>query len=144
MEEQEVYVVKVEGDAPVEGQSPAAVIDLELMSDFERTLWQMAGELETLYMRRADLAVDMAACEAALAQRQLGMTPVAGWPGKNADERNAVREATFLADEALRQMMGDQQRLRNDLTLAQAGIDGAEARRRALEWIIRLREAAGE
>lgn len=60
-----------------------------------------------------------------------------GYPGKNAEQRDAARHFVEDADETLMRIRDDQAAMREKLSQIEAGIQSLEANRRALEWSIR-------
>lgn len=60
-----------------------------------------------------------------------------GYPGKNAEQRDAARHFVEAADETLTRIKDDQAAMKDKLSKVEAAIQSLEANRRALEWSIR-------
>lgn len=104
-------------------------------------LLEIAAQLAATYARKAEKAISLANANRDLELALLTITPAEGWPGKNAEERKLASERAAADNQTVIILRGIIREQENELTAIQAGIDGLEAERRALEWEIRAQLA---
>lgn len=83
--------------------------------------------------------IDLAHWEADITARELFLTPVDGWPGKNEAARDVAAAKVFDADPQLREQRAKRDDLRRLIAGLEAQVDALEDERRAWEWAIRDR-----
>lgn len=96
-----------------------------------------ASKLSTLFMSRAQLRADIQSSEDKIAARELTLTPVDGWIGKNEGERTTAKMRVFAADPGHCQLTAILRGHQVDLGKCLAEIEGLQADTSALEFTIR-------
>lgn len=99
----------------------------------------IAEELGTRYRTRATLSQRKRELDQEAEIKRLYITPPDGWPGKNAEQRDAAKLTAELQDETLIKINDALEILEDEASANSASIDALEAERRALEWEIRER-----
>ena len=94
-------------------------------------------QLGDLYQERARAGLDEWQFNRDADARRLELTPADGWPGKNAEQRDAARDQAFAADEPLQQIIASAEDAKVRATLTDGDIQALEAKRRSIEWAIR-------
>ena len=102
-------------------------------------LLEIAQALAVLRRGLKDHQIELAHWEADIAGRQLYLTPPDGWPGKNAEQRDAARDQAFAADGQLKEQRARRDDLRRAVADLEIQITALEDERRAWEWAIRDR-----
>lgn len=102
-----------------------------------RTLPEIAGTLAELYKLRAARNIDAWKVNQDISRRELSITPVEGWEGKNTEQREVSKLRAFAADAELVELSAVAMQHKATLEQIEADIAGLEAERRALEWSIR-------
>lgn len=100
-------------------------------------LIQNASKLSTLFMSRAQLRADIQSSEDKIAARELTITPVDGWIGKNEGERTTAKMRAFAADPGHCQLTAIMRGEQVDLGKVLAEIEGLQADTSAVEFTIR-------
>ena len=103
-------------------------------------LLEIGIDLGKLYQERAQANLDAWRSGKDIEARQLELTPDDGWPGKNAEQRDAAAKKAFASDEALQALLVGQEDTQTEALLLEGDIQALEAERRALEWTIRSRQ----
>ena len=99
----------------------------------------IAEALGAYYRERAGLSLREHQLDQDAEARRVYMTPVEGWPGKNAEQRDTARLAAELQDETLQKIAAELAEIKADASRDDAIVASLEAERRALEWQIRAR-----
>ena len=89
--------------------------------------------LSNLYKRRGVLKLRRAKLELQIEARQLELTPVAGWEGKNADARALNERKTYADDAVLASLEKSLERTKHYEIINAARIDAEEESRRSNE-----------
>lgn len=110
-------------------------------NDMETTLKKIASDLGELYRLRQLNELRAWQLEQDLAARKVYLTPVDGWPGKNAEQREIEAQRVFGQDGTCQQIGQAISDLREDAAEVTGHIEALEAERRAAEWAIRGRLA---
>jgi hypothetical protein len=97
----------------------------------------LASQLSNSYIERSERKLDLERLEAELYKREVFLTPLEGWAGKNAEQRELDR-ARFLGNDETYQAIQEKVREQKDaLSLLAGTIEALEAERRGVEWDIR-------
>ena len=107
-------------------------------------LLNIGESLMTYYLDRVAHQTLLGTYSRALEARKVVLLPEGGWEGKNVGEREAARDRIYAEDQILINLQTKLQDAQNNLLLTEANIQGLEAVRRSLEWVIRLMEATNE
>lgn len=100
-------------------------------------LLQISETLGELYRSRAILNLLIQQTEEDIKMRKVDLTPVEGWPGKNAEQREIEAARVFADDQAMRAISGTLDDLKHEIVENTGAIEALEADRRGLEWQIR-------
>lgn len=68
---------------------------------------------------------------------EYALTPIDGWPGSNAERREAAKVAALEADEDYQKTVKKIAELEYNILLAQAEVSALEDERRGMEWSVR-------
>lgn len=99
---------------------------------------EIAAQLAALYKTRAELSLREWQYEKDAEGRKLYLTPLEGWPGKNAEDRKTSAERVFAVDEVLGKIAAAANLVHAELAQCEALIAGLEAERRALEYTVKI------
>ena len=93
--------------------------------------------LADAYIERSEVVLELDRIKAELYKRELALTPLEGWEGKNAEARDMAKARALASDEKY-QLLEDARVFRTEaLTLINGTIEALEAERRGSEWEIR-------
>lgn len=104
-----------------------------------KRLLEIAQALAVLRRGLKDHQIELAHWEADIAARELFLTPVDGWTGKNAEQRDTAKAQALASDETVLAIRARQSTLRDQIAEAEGAIEDLEAQRRGLEWDARER-----
>jgi len=97
----------------------------------------LASQLSNSYIERSERKLDLERLEAELYERELFITPLEGWDGKNAEQRELSKARAMAMDETYQAIQEKAQRQKDSLSLLVGVIEALEAERRGVEWDIR-------
>lgn len=109
------------------------------MTEQAARMTAIAEELGSRYHTRAALSLRERQLDREAEIKRLYMTPPDGWPGKNAEQRDAAKLSAELQDDTLIKINSGIETVKGEASVNNAAIDALEAERRALEWEIRAR-----
>ena len=102
-----------------------------------QSLLDIAAALAEKYVLRVEEKIIAQQWEITIDQLKLALLPAEGWPGKNAEARDAARDMAYAQSvdlvDAQRSMTG----VNAAIDRIDAQVAGLEADRRAIEWTIR-------
>lgn len=104
-----------------------------------KRLLEIAQALSVLRRGLKDHQIELAHWEADIAARELFLTPVDGWTGKNESARDAARDRAFAEDAQLKEQRAKRDELRRVVADLESQVAALEDERRAWEWAIRDR-----
>ncbi len=93
--------------------------------------------LADAYIDRSEQQLELDRAKAELFKREIALTPIEGWPGKNAELREVEKSRTLATDEAYQKFEALRVFHVEALTLINGTIEALEAERRGSEWEIR-------
>lgn len=102
-------------------------------------LLSIAQQLAQLYRDRSALNLTEWQITQDIQARELALTPVEGWPGKNEAARETAMHQSFSADETLQKLNAVLGQVKEDQATNEGEREAREAERRAYEWQIRQR-----
>jgi len=97
----------------------------------------LASQLSNSYIERSERKLDLERLEAELYKREVFLTPLEGWDGKNAEQRELSKARAMAADETYQALQAKAQEQKDALSLLAGIIEALEAERRGFEWEIR-------
>lgn len=111
------------------------------MNNFSHLL-DLATQISQALQTKTDLSIRLGKQRRDLEARQLAMIPTdkdgkRGWPGSNAEAREVNEKLAYANDPPCKTIQDTINQLEEALALAETGLEGLVAERRALEWMIR-------
>lgn len=100
-------------------------------------LHQIALNISQAFADKTALNIRLSNQRKDLEARQLALTPLEGWEGKNAELRATAEKRAYTADDICQQISAEIARLEDALSLAETALETAVNQRRAEEWRIR-------
>ena len=106
-----------------------------------KKLDEITEKLAAAYAAKNGYVLQQMDIEEQLSAIELRMTPEGGWDGKNAEARQAARDLALSSNTKYTENVALLRTVKRDLMRETAVIEIQEARRRAIEYAIRLKVA---